>query len=79
MEYTEKDGLWGTGFALAVDGDGEVQVPQNTVPRKWRNKKRNNEQACDMLGWALGEVRRTMSEELVDSMSRSCSSREADL
>ncbi len=79
MEYTEKDGLWGTGFALAVDGDGEVQVPQNTVPRKWRNKKRNNEQACDMLGWALGEVRRKMSEELVDSMSRSCSSREADL
>ncbi len=79
MEYTEKDGLWGTGLDLAVDGEGKVQVPQTTVPCTWRNKKRNNEQACNILGWALREVQRKMREELADGTSRSFSSRDPDL
>ncbi len=49
-----------------MDGEGKVQVPQTTVPCTWRNKRRNNEQACNILGWALREVQRKMGEELVD-------------
>jgi len=66
MEYTKNDGLWGTGLDLAVDGEGKIQVPQTTVPCTWRNKRRNDEQACNILGWALREVQRKMGEELVD-------------
>ena len=71
MEYTKNDGLWGTGLDLSVDGDNKVQVPQTTVPCTWRNKRRNDEQACNILGWALGEVRRKMREELANGSSRS--------
>ncbi len=79
MEYTQNDGLWGTGLDPAVDGEGKVQAPQTTVPCTWRNKRRNNEQACDILGWALGEVQRKMGEELADGSSRSLPSQETDV
>ena len=79
MEYTKNGGLWGMGLDLAVDGEGKVQVPQTTVPCTWRNKRRNDEQACNILGWALGEVQRTMREELADGSSRSLPSHETDV
>ena len=79
MEYTKNDGLWGTGLDLAVDGDNKVQVPQTTVPCTWRNKRRNDEQACNILGWALREVQRKMREELADDSSRSLPSYENDV
>ncbi len=79
MEYTKNDGLWGTGLDLAVDGEGKVEVPQTTVPCTWRNKRRNDEQACNILGWALGEVQRKMREELADGSSRSLPSYETDV
>ena len=79
MECTKNDGLWGTGLDLAVDGEDKVQVPQTTVPCTRRNKRRNDEQACNILGWALREVQRKMREELADVSSRSLALHETDV
>ena len=78
---------WGPQQHKRMGLHGIAPDPQGRAPDghkefyvcTWRNKRRNDEQACNILGWALREAQRKMREELADDSPRSLPSYETDV
>ena len=56
IEHTKNDGLWGNGADLEPG-------QKHTVPALWRDP-RSNEQACNILGWALMQVGKVLIDQV---------------